>query len=169
MKVNAVIPPTGVTVECDGYVPLVARNSGDFVYCETYWRIGDFKDTIFEFGVESTRGAICKVTVTLMNELSKAVHPSIELSAIQDGTPCLDMKCWRESARVLDDSGSPTASLVNDRLIVRFSDNASGSFRGIRNGRLVYVVDEQEELSGVEVLGLSRQDVDNIQHTLRST
>jgi len=169
MKVNTVIPPTGMSVECDGYVPLVARNLGDFVYCEKYWRIGDFKDAIFEFGVESTRGAICKVTITLMNELSKAVHPSIELSTIQDGTPCLDLKCWKESVRVLDDSGSPTASLVNDRLIVRFSGNASGSFRGIRNGRLVYVVDEQDELSGVEVLGLSQQDVDNIKLTLRST
>jgi hypothetical protein len=169
MKVNAVIPPTGMSVECDGYVPLVARNFGDFVYCEKYWRTGNFKDTIFEFGVESTGGAICKMTITLMNELSIVVHPSIELSTIQDGVPCLDMKFWKESARVLDDSGSPTASLVNDRLIVRFSGNASGSCRGIRNGRLVYVVDEQEELSGVEVLGLSRQDVDNIQHTLRST
>ena len=169
MKVSAVIPPTGMSVECDGYVPLVARNFGDFVYCEKYWRTGDFKDTIFEFGVESTDGAICKVTITLMNELSKAVHPSSELSTIQDGTPCFDKKCWKESARVLDDSGSPTASLVNDRLIVRFSGNASGSFRGIRNGRLVYVVDEQDELNGFEVLGLSRQDVDNIKLTLRST
>ena len=130
MKVSAVIPPTGMSVECDGYVPLVARNFGDFVYCEKYWRTGDFKDTIFEFGVESTGGAICKVTITLMNELSKAVNPSSELSTIQDGTPCFDKKCWKESARVLDDSGSPTASLVNDRLIVRFSGNASGSFRG---------------------------------------
>ncbi|MEI8319168.1 MAG: hypothetical protein WCH79_14600 [Planctomycetia bacterium] len=169
MKVSAVIPPTGMSVECDGYVPLVARNFGDFVYCEKYWRTGDFKDTIFEFGVESTGGAICKVTITLMNELSKAVNPSSELSTIQDGTPCFDKKCWKESARVLDDSGSPTASLVNDRLIVRFSGNASGSFRGIRNGRLVYVVDEQDELNGFEVLGLSRQDVDNIKLTLRST
>jgi len=158
-----------MSVECDGYVPLVARNFGDFVYCEKYWRTGDFKDTIFEFGVESTGGAICKVTITLMNELSKAVNPSSELSTIQDGTPCFDKKCWKESARVLDDSGSPTASLVNDRLIVRFSGNASGSFRGIRNGRLVYVVDEQDELNGFEVLGLSRQDVDNIKLTLRST
>lgn len=169
MKVSAVIPPTGMSVECDGYVPLVARNFGAFVYCEKYWRTGDFKDTIFEFGVESTGGAICKVTITLMNELSKAVNPSSELSTIQDGTPCFDKKCWKESARVLDDSGSPTASLVNDRLIVRFSGNASGSFRGIRNGRLVYVVDEQDELNGFEVLGLSRQDVDNIKLTLRST
>jgi hypothetical protein len=169
MKVNAVIPPTGMSVECDGYVPLVARNFGDFVYCEKYWRTGNFKDTIFEFGVESTGGAICKMTITLMNELSIVVHPSIELSTIQDGVPCLDMKFWKESARVLDDSGSPTASLVNDRLIVRFSGNASGSCRGIRNGRLVYVVDEQDELNGFEVLGLSRQDVDNIKLTLRST
>jgi len=169
MKVSAVIPPTGMSVECDGYVPLVARNFGDFVYCEKYWRTGDFKDTIFEFGVESTGGAICKVTITLMNELSKAVNPSSELSTIQDGTPCFDKKCWKESARVLDDSGSPTASLVNDRLIVRFSGNASGSFRGIRNERLVYVIDEQDELNGFEVLGLSRQDVDNIKLTLRST
>jgi len=158
-----------MSVECDGYVPLVARNFGDFVYCEKYWRTGDFKDTIFEFGVESTGGAICKVTITLMNELSKAVNPSSELSTIQDGTPCFDKKCWKESARVLDDSGSPTASLVNDRLIVRFSGNASGSFRGIRNERLVYVIDEQDELNGFEVLGLSRQDVDNIKLTLRST
>jgi len=169
MKVSAVIPPTGMSVECDGYVPLVARNFGDFVYCEKYWRTGDFKDTIVEFGVESTGGAICKVTITLMNELSKAVNPSSELSTIQDGTPCFDKKCWKESARVLDDSGSPTASLVNDRLIVRFSGNASGSFRGIRNERLVYVIDEQDELNGFEVLGLSRQDVDNIKLTLRST
>jgi hypothetical protein len=167
MKINTVLPPSGMSIECDGYVPLVARNLGDFVYCEKYWRTGDFKDAIVEFGVEINKGAICKMTVTLMNELSDSTQQPFELIAIQDGIPCVDVKCWKESARVLDDTSAPSASLVNDRLIVRFSGAATGPFRGIRNGRLVYVVDEQDELSGVEVFGLSRQEVDSIRHTTK--
>ena len=166
MKVERILPPTGVAIECDGYVPLVARNIGEFTYCEKYWRTGDFKNTILEFGVKPTDGTICKVTVTLMGKFSRKLLPFVELCSIRDGVPCLDLMRWHESAKSLDDHGPFDASLVKDRLVIRFSNSDAKICHGIRNGRLIYVVDSDDELTGIEVLDLSSQEINNIMYTL---
>jgi hypothetical protein len=168
MKIERVEAPTGMTVECDGYVPLVARNVGELVYCEKYWMTGDCKDTILKFGIEPASGAICKVTIPLLNQLSQITPPTVEPNAIEDGTPCVDLQCWPESVKFLEDLGSPVVAMVKDRLVIRFSRGDQKHFHGIRNGRLIYVVNEENDLSGLEVLDLSPQEIDNIMCTLSS-
>lgn len=170
MKVHSSRQPCPVNVESDGYVPVMARFQDDFGVPPVYWRTGDFKKTLVEFGIDPESGAICKVTVTSVNGVSDKSLPKLdfELSTLQEGIPCTDTSVLEGKPRI-DIENAVRASLENDELIVRFGDGSPTVENSVRCGQVAFLVDDEGTLCGVGFSKFSGEQVENLRFSTGET
>lgn len=158
MKRSSLLPETGVQIECDGIVPLIAR----FEVCPAaplqYWRTGDFEKSLIQVGVDPSNGAICQITVVCLAGVGPHAFPMTDLSSVQVGLPCISMEGWAGSFR--KDVEQPVeAAVIGNRLVLQFSPQRGQPLTPIRNGRVVFQVDPSQIISGIEILELSTEEL----------
>jgi hypothetical protein len=137
-----------VNIESDGYVPAIARFQGDFEFPPLYWRTGDFKNTLLEFGVDRRTGAISKITVTSIDGLNVVQWPVVENESISDGIPCADPQCFVDKSRI-DVEQNVAAFLQGNNLAVWFGEAIPTKVVSYRCGQVTFMVDAANILRGI--------------------
>ncbi len=161
MRILSLRDPCPVTIESDGYVPVMARFQGAFEFPPLYWRTGDFRRTLVEIGVEKSSGAICKVTVTLVDGLRSGCESEIDVMALREGISCADIALFGTNTRV-DVEHEVVASLEDSQLIVRFGDGVPAIPESCRSGNVSFLVSAESELCGVAFSAFSIQQIANL-------
>jgi hypothetical protein len=169
MQVESILPGRNATVQCDGYVPMIVRLDGDFQFPPKYWRTGDFKKSLVEIGIDQSSGAICKVTVTSVNGLEPNATQQTELVSLEYGLPCVNPTNWDEAKNRIDVEQDVAASLVGDRFIIRFGSGGAHLVNSVRCGRLVFQIDDDNTLRGIEVADLTQEEIDNLRYATGAT
>jgi hypothetical protein len=168
MNLSSLLPESGVQIECDGYVPLIARSVGCTAFPLQYWRTGDFKKSLIEVGVDPSNGAICKITVTSLAGIGSHAFQMADLSATQAGLPCISLEDWAGSSR--KDVEQPVeATLIGNRLVLQFGPQRGQLTTAIRNGRVVFQIDQSRIISGIEILELSTKELEEFRYAVGIT
>ena len=168
MKLSSLLPASGVEIECDGYVPLIARSVGCTAFPLQYWRTGDFKKSLIEVGVDPSNGAICKITVTSLAGVGSHALQLADPSTTQAGLPCISLEDWAGSSR--KDVEQPVhAALLDNRLVLQLGPQKGQRTTAICNGRVVFQVDESSTISGIEILELSKQELEEFRYAVGIT
>jgi hypothetical protein len=83
------------TLQVGDYVPISFRCAEAASLTPFYWRTGDFKKSLLEVGLNQNTGVICKVTVTLIGNYSRAeVEYSTEAITVHHGLPTCEISDW---------------------------------------------------------------------------
>jgi len=165
MKLSSILPESGVQIECDGYVPLIARSVGCKAFPLWYWRTGDFKKSLIEVGVDPSSGAICKITVLCLAGIGSHASQMADLSATQAGLPCISLEDWAGASR--KDVEQPVeAALIGNRLVLHFGPPRGQLSTAIRNGRVVFQVDQSGVICGIEILDLSTKELEEFRYAV---
>ena len=165
MKLSSLLPESGVQIECDGYVPLIARSVGCTAFPLQYWRTGDFKKSLVEVGADPSNGAICKITVTSLAGIGSNALQLTDLSATQAGLPCISLEDWAGSSRK-DVEQPVNAALLGNRLVLQFGPPKAQLTSAIRNGRVVFQVDQSRTIYGIEFLDLSAKELEEFRYAV---
>ena len=167
MRVNSIISPVPVEVECDGYIPLVVRfggYKGPTVFLPKYWRTGDFKHTLIEIGVNPSSGAICKIVFTALNLLQSKIILTNE-GVTKTGVPCAALEQWENSTERVDVKNDVIGSLANRELTVIFCNLLPRNLEKIQCERIIFLIDHNTDLCGIQIMGLSDQEFENIRNS----
>lgn len=161
MKIVSFSPSTPESLETDDYVPITARFEGDFQFPPSYWRTGDFKKTLIEFGVDRASGSICKVTATCLNRPVTSDRQRIDFGGFREGLPQTDISFWNNKIRI-DTPQSIATSLNDDQLVIWFGEIERATEDSVRCGRVAFLIDEESVLCGIGFEGLSPQQIKNL-------
>jgi hypothetical protein len=87
-----------VSLKIDDYVPFVFRSYDTQVSVPYYWRIGDFKTSLIEIGLNPDNGAIGTIKVPFFGEMSRVSFGwNPESSKVTDGLPICDIQAWSKA------------------------------------------------------------------------
>lgn len=159
-------PTEHVVYEGDDFVPLKFSFPDTIHALPLYWRTGDFKRQLLEIGLEPNSGAICKITVTGIGELSDTadVIPA-ESTSIATGVPICDISRWDAEAteyadRFRDEVRPFTVFLRSHNVMIAFGSSVSAE-RVCSVGSVEFGL-RDDVLSYISFSDLSSQSIERI-------
>ncbi len=164
MRLSATLGHQNAAVEADGYVPLVIRIFETLPNPPNYWRIGDFKKSLIEFGFDRASGKICKAVVTSVSHLgSNELLPAFKFDLMQDGLPIAAPDMWANSPlNRIDEEHEIDAALKEGQFTVLFGSRNPSEAKSLRCGRVAFLLDEQTQFCGVVVFEMSPEEIENL-------
>ena len=164
MRILKIIPETGSEILCDGYIPVVARTLGFADFPLIHWRTGDAKSLV-DFGIDPATGVICKITVTMLGDVETSPVQKNEISELSRGVPCVFVEDWNpKTPRHVEQPVK--AVLFGNRLVLRFGPQKGQLSTAIRNGRVVFQVDQSGVICGIEILDLSTKELEEFRYAV---
>jgi hypothetical protein len=171
MRIDTICPIVTVDVECDGYVPLVARfdgYKGPVSWAPKYWRTGDFKRSLLEVAVNPSSGAICKIVLTSLYEIQEKLFVDGEPCS-KTGIPSASLSQWSDAQTRIDVEQRILGSLVDRELTVIFAEVESMPLEKIGCDRVIFFIDQFRDLRGFRVTKLSQREIDNLRFAMDQT
>lgn len=156
-------PESEVEVSVDPYVPLTITSAGNGIDPKLYWRATPNPRTMLELGIDKRSGRWRSLTLTAIpSESVKVVEGQSNLTGLSCvGTPVFSVTPWRRaeeySTRFLDDVVAVELRIRGDSCEVLLGEERQPS-RAVRVGSVVFLLDEQDRLVRVQVLGLTTSD-----------
>jgi len=90
-----------VVTDMSGYTPFISEFIDERTPTPLYWRIGDFKSSLIEVGLNKRSGCISSVSLIMFNGGSVAPIGGREEQVVEVGMPVFDIQDWDED-RCLD-------------------------------------------------------------------
>lgn len=160
LKAVGSIKVTDFYMVIDDYVPFTFRCKETASVQPLYWRIGNFKDSLIEIGINQNSGAVCALTITcFIKPIATLQEDDFELVAenTYEGVPICDIRNW-PSDRFWDDLIEFKAIFEKDKLYILI--NSPTDIRhSYRVGNLVFGFDSGANLSWLEINNLSSVDI----------
>lgn len=170
MRIASIASVAPVSIECDGYVPIIVEFAGGFEWPPKYWRTGDFETSLIEIGVDPRDKTICSITVTSLSSLpEKSKSEALPLEDFQPGLPRADPAIWSQEQWYVDDKCEVKAVLIEDQLIVAFGDLDQPMTNSVICGQVVFLIDKMNVLRGFTIHGLTEREIENLRSTTAQT
>ncbi len=159
-------------IKIDEYIPFTIE-LGTKPHQLLYWRGGDGKLSLIEVGLDRTSGAISSAALISINskDIKKTDDSFVTYLPESDAIAVFDLSGWKTSSNNYSDSFqdefNSNISLVvgSDYLTVTFSEVDSPS-RYIKNDKVRLGISPREELSTLEIIGLTPEQVDLLKQNL---
>ncbi|MBL8892755.1 MAG: hypothetical protein JNL67_22455 [Planctomycetaceae bacterium] len=166
MQVQSISPPAPVQIDCDGYIPLSIRVNGNSSWPPKYWRTGDFKHSLVEVGVDPSTGAICKIVVTSIRDISTESQMAREISGQQtNGVPNALLSFWGADQTRVDVEGSVHGYLDGHTFTIVLGDEQDAC-KVVACDRVKFLLNSNDELCGFQVVDLADQDIENLRYAI---
>lgn len=160
MKIARQVPACEFVVTFDGYLPMDAQSIKEHTVPLNRFRTGDFRRSLLEIGVDPLTGAICRITLTSIDGLSRDSEISAEPEVEMNSLPCIDLDQWPKDSTRLDMENTVTAALSNNRLQIRLGEIRKFHSFPFRNGRVCFYEDNNHSIYRIDVLDLSCQEIE---------
>jgi hypothetical protein len=163
--INEKKQPKKVNIEIDEYIPFSISFMDD-ILSELYWRYGNGKTSLIEIGLLET-GEICNITLTCLDQryISKTDHPFTNMYSEEEGLPVFDTSSWKKdvenfSTIFKDEFNNEMSSIIGANFLeLSFLSEEKTKFY-LKNDRLRFGINSRNELSSIQILDISNQDIE---------
>ena len=165
LKMLKVVESISEKIEIDEYIPLKVY----WVYNETpdeditYFRTGDLKNSILEFGVYNLTGRLRSVTLISAGTIHNTLLQSLSRVPPKIGTPIIQMD-HLNGVRKVDNIGAFDLYHNNNAIQLLISKNKITDT--IISGRVVFGFDNNSDICAVSVIDLSDKEYSVMKETL---
>ena len=165
LKVVKINPVIKEKIEVDQYIPIKIRwsefdsNNKKIIY----WRTGDIKKSMLEFGISAISGEIRSLTIVFADKISFALKDFSGCNTFERGTPVFDVSSWI-GKRTVDDRGLFEVHYCNEKLYMIISENSIS--KELISGRVSFGLDAGMNICRISVNGLSNDEKFQIKDTL---
>lgn len=173
LKVLNSISVQDYSLVIDDYVPFKFRSFETQTSVPYYWRVGDFKKSLIEVGLNPQTGAIGSITVTCYEGSTRteitwqSEHLGIEAS---DGLPVCDIHAWshteQNAGRFIDET-NPFETVVGQDFVSFLLMPKKKATRLYVVGQLCIGVDENGCVCELAFRNLSKAEIDQASPKVR--
>lgn len=166
LKVLKSMPVQDYSLTMDSYVPFKFRSFETQASVPFYWRVGDFKKSLIEVGLNPESGAVGSITVTCYGGNTRveatwqSEHPGVE---VVDGLPVCDIQDWSPKEQYADrfiDETNPFQAVIGlDFVSFRLLSDKQVT-RVYVVGQLCIGVDENGHVCELAFRNLSKAEIE---------
>ncbi|MBJ6361860.1 hypothetical protein ACFOQM_11250 [Paenibacillus sp. GCM10012307] len=155
------------SIEIDTHIPFniewkyeVNRNS------KNYWRTGDFKQTLFTIGLDSSSGLIQDMTLTSANLILIDEEDCLSTNYTEMGVPEFELSQWNSSDCYIDFLNDFKVQLKNNGLSICMAHDQVELV--IKSGRVVFHIGQEQTLLGIDLIELTKDEYQRLKMSLVS-
>ena len=159
LKVIGKVDCIGEEFFFDEYVPISYFCESGYSSVPLYWRTGNFKTSLLEIGIDSKKGNLEKVVLTLFDEISYLdYYFNVSLASFEKGVPVFEM--WSDGeggGRFKDEIGPLNIFVSNNSICLIFAkDNPT---RILETSNVYFYINDRDYLIGIRFFSLSDSDL----------
>lgn len=169
--INGKVRCENATLKIDDYVPFDIE-FGSAPSIQLYWSGGNGRVSLIEIGIDKENGAVSSATLVIIHPeyMRETETPLNNEFPETDGIPVFDIRKWGDdirgySDRFLDDFCTDISLLIGGDYITVFFYGADKASHYIRNGEIRFGVSQKGELSALEILNLSPEQIEVIKRS----
>ena len=133
-----------------------------------YWRTGDMEKSLLEIGLNENSGAICSVTVTLIDPITIIpVDDAVDVRTNVDGVPICDIAHW-PSNRFKDEPNPFLTFIGVDKVSIWLSSKKQIA-TSYDVGNVGFGIDSKGFVSLLEFRSVTNADLSRILNIIRGT
>lgn len=153
-------------LKIDDYVPFSFRIDEVASMQPLYWRTGDMEKSLLEIGLNENSGAICSVTITLIDPITMLpVNDLVDEGSKVSGVPICDIAHW-PSNRFKDEPNPFLTFIGDDKVSIWLgSKKQIATFYDV--GNVGFGVDSNDFVSLLEFRYIANADLSRILNTAR--
>lgn len=153
-------------VDIDYYVPFTINLGNEKSYTpKTYWRIGNFKDSLMEISIDEKSGMLRDITLTSVNK-AHLVNETLEnIDIVENGTPIFLLDGDIKNG-LCDQVMDFYVYLSRDFIMVKFCEE-SHLYKFIELGRVRFGFDKDNKLISVIIKDLSDNEYSELKDSLK--
>ncbi|OMF24131.1 hypothetical protein BK133_23220 [Paenibacillus sp. FSL H8-0548] len=144
------------SIEIDEHVPFnINWNHTNSSYSNYYWRTGNFKNSLFEIGLDSLSGVIKNMGLPLSNKVSMS-EKILETNYSVQGFPKFELSHWT-SEYYYDFFQEFSIELFENGLSICFyQDNVEEI---VKTNRVLFHISKERILSRIDLIDLSSDEI----------
>lgn len=137
-------------IESDNYIPLNIEFGSWDILEETsiYWRAGNFKSSLIEFGFGKEGKDLRSITLVLCNKVYYMNSKEISLENIEWGCPKVNLEC-KEDCSIIDEKIDFKVFSGVEGTYILFSEEKTDIC--VRNEQVLFCMNANSELVGVYI------------------